>query len=124
MPRYAIVNTNVSAYIAEKESFVVEDVIEVGQEKVMQDGVENDAKGALWVKNFLKLPDYKFAERTSYNCLFKKNYAGKGMYFCPERDAFITTKPTQNPVDKEGATLQGEWIFNEETCQWIFNENR
>ena len=121
MPRYAIVNMQISSQIAGKESFMVEDVIEVGMDKLMVDGVPSDEKGAIWVRNFLKLPDYKFAERTSYNGSFKKNYAGIGMYFCPQRDAFITNKPTENPADKEGNSIAGEWVFNEETCNWNFN---
>ena len=46
--------------------------------------------------------------QTSYNCNFRKNYAGVGMIYDPIRDAFISPKPTE-----------GEWVFDEETCNWV-----
>jgi hypothetical protein len=62
--------------------------------------------------------DYRgqVCKRTSYNTQggvhflggepFRKNYAGKGMTYDYERDAFIPPKP------------DGDWILNEETCLW------
>lgn len=50
-----------------------------------------------------------FYKKTSYNAVktrFRKNYAGIGGYYCPERDAFISKKTYPS------------WILNEETCQW------
>jgi hypothetical protein len=37
---------------------------------------------------------------------FRKNYAGIGYTYNPERDAFIPPKPSDL------------WIFNEEACSW------
>ena len=37
----------------------------------------------------------------------RKNYAGVGFTYDEKRDAFIPPKP-QN----------GEWVFNEDTCNW------
>jgi hypothetical protein len=38
----------------------------------------------------------------------RKNYAGIGMYYDKERDAFIPPKPEN-----------GNWELDEETCLWI-----
>jgi hypothetical protein len=46
-------------------------------------------------------------KRTSYNNKIRKNYAGVGFTYDPERDAFIAPKPE---------TAIG---FDEETCRWI-----
>jgi hypothetical protein len=45
--------------------------------------------------------------RTSYNGKIRKNYAGVGYTYDPDRDAFISPKPD---------TATG---FDEQTCQWI-----
>jgi hypothetical protein len=44
--------------------------------------------------------------KTSYNGNIRKNYAGIGMSYDAERDAFIAPQPYPS------------WILNEETCQW------
>jgi hypothetical protein len=46
--------------------------------------------------------------QTSYNARIRKNYAGIGYTYDPDRDAFIPPKP--HP-DAE---------LNEETCQWVW----
>ena len=45
-------------------------------------------------------------KRTSYNSNIRKNYAGLGMVYDEERDAFIGPQPWAS------------WVLNEETCQW------
>jgi hypothetical protein len=45
-------------------------------------------------------------KRTSYNGNYRKNYAGIGMIFDAERDAFYFPQPYPS------------WILNENTCQW------
>lgn len=55
--------------------------------------------------------------RTSYNTFagahrlgnepFRKNYAGIGYTYDEDRDAFIPPRPDH-----------GEWVLNEDTCQW------
>ena len=47
-------------------------------------------------------------KRTSYNNNIRKNYAGIGYTYDPERDAFIAPKPFES------------WVLDEETCQWQF----
>ena len=44
--------------------------------------------------------------QTSYNARIRKNYAGIGMTYDADRDAFIAPQP------------YASWILNEETCQW------
>jgi hypothetical protein len=44
--------------------------------------------------------------KTSYNGNIRKNYAGIGMSYDAERDAFIAPQP------------YASWILNEETCRW------
>jgi hypothetical protein len=44
--------------------------------------------------------------KTSYNGTIRKNYAGVGMSYDAERDAFIAPKPYDS------------WILDEETCRW------
>jgi hypothetical protein len=44
--------------------------------------------------------------KTSYNNNIRKNFAGIGYTYDPERDAFIAPKPYT------------KWVLNEETCQW------
>lgn len=45
-------------------------------------------------------------KRTSYHGNIRKNYAGIGYTYDPERDAFIPPKPFPS------------WILVEETCRW------
>ena len=44
--------------------------------------------------------------KTSYNGNIRKNYAGIGMHYDEERDAFIASFPGE------------PWTLNEETCRW------
>jgi hypothetical protein len=45
-------------------------------------------------------------KRTSYNNRIRKNYAGIGYSYDPNRDAFIPSKPFPS------------WVLVEETCRW------
>jgi hypothetical protein len=56
-----------------------------------------DNLGGTWIK-------------TSYNGTIRKNYAGAGMFYDSERDAFIAPEP-KNAIG-----------FDEETCRWIMPE--
>ena len=44
--------------------------------------------------------------KTSYNGTIRKNFAGIGMLYDVERDAFIAPQP------------YASWVINEETCVW------
>jgi hypothetical protein len=48
-------------------------------------------------------------KRTSYNNNIRKNYAGIGYTYDPQRDAFIPPKQ------------ESDTNFNEETCRWNSN---
>lgn len=59
-----------------------------------QDFLANDlGLGGTWVQ-------------TSYNGNIRKNYAGIGMSYDADRDAFIAPQPFAS------------WVLNEDTCQW------
>ena len=45
-------------------------------------------------------------KQTSYNATFRKNYAGIGYTYDPQRDAFIPPQPFPS------------WVLNEDTCLW------
>ena len=44
--------------------------------------------------------------QTSYNATFRKNYAGIGYSYDPQRDAFIPPKPFAS------------WVLDEQSCLW------
>ena len=69
-------------------------VVPDAQEHRGQEFLANDLElGGTWVQ-------------TSYNARIRKNYAGIGMYYDSERDAFIAEKPFAS------------WVLNEEICRW------
>jgi len=55
-----------------------------------------------WYGNFRG----QVCKRTSYNGKIRKNYAGRGFSYDPQRDAFIPPKTYPS------------WILDEATCQW------
>ena len=66
-------------------------------------GVEQEVNG---VDFLTKLTGWAIWKQTSYNNNFRKNFAGIGMTYDEDKDAFIPKKP------------YASWILNEETCQW------
>lgn len=52
-----------------------------------------DNLGGTWIK-------------TSYNGSIRKNFAGEGYTYDPDRDAFIAPKPFES------------WILDEDNCRW------
>lgn len=86
----------------------VTEVIVVHNNELLDNGVESEAKGiafcqSLFGGNWVQ---------TSYNGSIRKNYAGIGYSYDAVRDAFIPPKPTE-----------GEWVLDEDTCNWIEVEN-
>jgi len=57
------------------------------------EGTPADKYGGTWIQ-------------TSYNANIRKNYAGIGYTYDPERDAFIAPQPFT------------KWVLNENTCCW------
>jgi len=66
-------------------------------------GVEQEVNG---VDFLTKLTGWAIWKQTSYNANFRKNYAGIGMTYDEDRDAFISKKPYNS------------WVLNEDTCRW------
>jgi hypothetical protein len=70
-------------------------VVPDAQEHRGQDFLANDlGLGGRWIQ-------------TSYNNRIRKNYAGIGMYYDENRDAFIAPRPS------------AEAVLDEETCRWV-----
>ena len=83
---------------------VVKQVIVVDNNELLEsDGTENPVKGAVFCQSLLGGNWIQ----TSYNGRIRKNYAGIGYTYDSVRDAFIPPKP-----------VTGDWILNENTCQW------
>lgn len=82
-------------------------------------GATNDQKGTLFFDSLLNTTDLFI--QTSYNGTFRKNYAGHGYTWRPDLDGFVAPMPTENPIDPEtGQPIPGEWVLNEQTCNWNF----
>jgi hypothetical protein len=94
------------AHFAElNEDNVVLRVVVVGNEMLLENGQESEAKGVAFCKQL-------FGEntnwiQTSYNGSFRKNYAGIGYTYDVNRDAFIPIKP-----EGDG------WTLDENLCVW------
>ena len=72
--------------------------------ELLVDGVESEAKGIAFLTMWSN--GYYNWKQTSYNGNFRKNYAGIGYTYDPQRDAFIPLKP------------DGNYVLDEQTCQW------
>ena len=98
MAHYAFLNSN----------NIVTEVITGVDENVIQtdlNGTQVGGTSEAW-ETFYGNFRNQTCKRTSYNGNYRKNYAGIGYTYDPERDAFIAPKPFN------------KWILNEETCQW------
>ena len=80
------------------------EVLSVNNE-VLKDsnGVEQEVNG---IDFLTKLTGWAIWKQTSYNGNIRKNFAGIGMTYDEDRDAFIPPKPFNS------------WILNEDTCRW------
>jgi len=85
------------------ENNVVTTVVVVNNSELLVDGVELEAKGIEFLISLFGDSNWK---QTSYNGNFRKNYAGIGYTYDPQRDAFIPPKP------------DGNYVLDEQTCQW------
>jgi hypothetical protein len=96
------------AHFAQLENNTVIRVIVIANEKLLDEqGNESESKGQEFCQQF---GEGTYIQ-TSYNGSFRKNYAGIGSTYDPQRDAFIAPKP------------EGDVDFDEETCRWILKEN-
>ena len=80
------------------------EVLSVNNE-VLKDanGIEQESIG---IDFLTKLTGWAIWKQTSYNGNIRKNFAGIGMTYDEDRDAFIPKKPFNS------------WILNEDTCLW------
>ena len=85
------------------ENNIVIAVHVVNNEVIMVDGVESEQVG---IDFLTSLHGHDLWKQTSYNDTFRKHYAGIGMFYNPDLDAFIEQKPFDS------------WTLNEETCVW------
>jgi hypothetical protein len=69
-----------------------------------ENGIEQEQKGIDFLISWSN--GYLAWKQTSYNGTFRKNYAGIGYTYDPQRDAFIPPKPFPS------------WTLNEDTCLW------
>ena len=86
------------------ENNVVTTVVVVNNSELLVDGVESEAKGVEFLTGLFGESNWK---QTSYNATIRKNAAGIGYTYDPDRDAFIPPKPGDN------------YVLDEQTCQWI-----
>ena len=66
-------------------------------------GVEQENIG---IDFLTKLTGWAIWKQTSYNGNIRKNFAGLGMTYDEDRDAYIPKKPFNS------------WTLNEDTCRW------
>jgi hypothetical protein len=85
------------------ENNVVLEVHVVHNNELLVDGVESEAKGVEFLVSLFG--DFKW-KQTSYNATIRKNAAGIGYTYDPDRDAFIPPQP------------YASWVLDEQTCQW------
>jgi hypothetical protein len=81
------------------ENNIVTEVIYGIEETQLIEGLDPET----WYGNFRGL----VCKRTSYNGNIRKNYAGTGFTYDPQRDAFIPPKPYTS------------WVLDEQTCNWV-----
>jgi hypothetical protein len=85
------------------ENNVVTEIIVGIDETELIEGFDTET----WYGNFRG----QTCKRTSYSGKIRKNPASIGGTYDPVLDAFISAKP------------EGDWILDEETCQWVKLEN-
>lgn len=102
MAHYALIDEN---------NIVVQTITGVDEDVVQQDLDGSFVGGSTeaWEAFYASRPWFQglTCKRTSYNGNIRKNYAGIGYTYDPNRDAFIP------PKDHES------WVLDEETCRWI-----
>lgn len=82
---------------------VLQVIVVNNSELLDENGQESEAKGVAFCQSIF--PETTWVQ-TSYNNNFRKNYAGIGYTYDPQRDAFIPPQPYNS------------WVLVEETCQW------
>ena len=84
---------------------IVETVISINNSVIKDNnGIEQEKLGIEFINNMYKTND--IWKQTSFNKSIRKNFAGVGMIYDENRDAFINQKPFNS------------WVLNEDTCIW------
>ena len=84
---------------------IIENVISINNSVITDsNGIEQEQLGVDFINKLYNTRDVW--KQTSYNRTFRKNFAGIGMTYDENRDAFIPPKPFNS------------WILNEDTCLW------
>lgn len=92
------------AHFAElDENNVVKQVLVVHNNELLEDGVEKESKGVVFLQSLFGHNRWK---QTSYNGNMRKNYAGVGFFYDATKDAFIPPKPFAS------------WTLDENLCKW------
>lgn len=82
---------------------VIQVIVVNNSECLDENGQESEATGVKFCQTLFPNTVWK---QTSYNNKIRKNYAGLGFTYDPNRDAFIPPKPYNS------------WILDETSCQW------
>jgi hypothetical protein len=82
---------------------VIDVVVVHNNELLDANNVEQEVNGINYLEG---LTGWSIWKQTSYNGSIRKNFAGIGMTYDEDRDAFIPIKPYLS------------WVLNEDTCQW------
>ena len=86
------------------ENNTVIQVVVVHNNELLDNGVESESKGISFCQSIFGIDTVW--KQTSYNGIFRKNFAGVGFRYDEKRDAFLEIKPFTN------------WVLNNETCKW------
>jgi len=81
----------------DKDNIVTEVIVGIDETELIE-GLDTET----WYGNFRG----QSCKRTSYNGNIRKNFAGLGYTYDPQRDAFIAPKPFDS------------WTLDEKTCCW------
>jgi hypothetical protein len=93
------------AHFAElNESNIVTHVVVVNNDGLLDNGVDNEAKGVAFLQSLYGHDRWK---QTSYHGNIRKNYAGIGFAYDAARDAFIAPRPFPS------------WTLSESSCTWV-----
>lgn len=89
------------------ENNIILQVIVVSNDDILDEtGTESEERGIEFCKMLLG-DDTRWVQ-TSYNSKFRKRYAGIGMFYDSQRDAFYYPNP-----------YPGEWVFDEMEMEYV-----
>jgi len=79
-------------------------VVVVANAAITVNGLESEQRGVDLLES---LHGHRRWKQTSYSGKIRKNFAGVGMRYDSERDAFIGSSP------------YASWLLDETTCRWV-----